>query len=394
MTCIGGSFTDVRFEFATATRIVFGPGTLAEVPAVMMGFGKRVLVVTGANLGRADRLCELLTSAGYQIVRYAAPREPDLPLIEDGVSLAHRERCEAVVALGGGSVIDAGKAIAGLVPNEGKVTDYLEVVGLGRALERPALPFVAIPTTAGTGAEVTRNAVIGVPQQRVKVSLRSAFLLPRVAVIDPDLALGLSPAITAASGLDALTQVIEPFVCTQANPLTDVLCREAIPRAARALPRVWAHGDDREAREEMAWVALAGGLALANAGLGAVHGFAGPLGGALSAPHGALCATLLPQVVRANLLALRKRATGGVALARYEEVARLLTGRHDATAEEGASWLDDLVARLGIPRLSAHGLTSQMIPDVVEKSRRAGSMKANPVELTDAELAGVLAAAR
>jgi len=383
----------MRFEFATATRIIFGPGTLAEVPAVLAGLGKRVLIVTGSRPEPADRLGSLVSAGGHEVVRFPVPREPDLELIDAGVELARARRCEAIVALGGGSVIDAGKAIAGLVPNEGAVMDYLEVVGLGRALSRPALPFVAIPTTSGTGAEVTRNAVIGVPAQHVKVSLRSPYLLPRLAVVDPELTLDLPPAITAASGLDALTQLIEPYVSSRANPLTDALCREAIPRAARALPRVFDCGDDRDARKEMAWASLAGGLALANAGLGVVHGLAGPLGGVLSAPHGALCAALLPHGVRANLAALRARTPGHPALARYDEIARLLTGRSDARADEGAAWLEALVRRLAVPSLSAFGLTGEAIPGLVEMGRRASSMKANPIALTADELTRVLEAA-
>jgi alcohol dehydrogenase class IV len=306
------------------------------------------------------------------------------------VALARSEHCDAVLALGGGSVVDAGKAIAGLATNAGTVLDYLEVVGRGQALTEAALPFVAVPTTSGTGAEVTRNAVIGVPDQGVKVSLRSPLLLPRVAVVDPELALGLPPALTAATGLDALTQLIEPFVSARANPLTDALCREAIPRAARALPRACANGEDREAREDLAWAALASGLALANAGLGVVHGFAGVLGGALAAPHGAVCAALLAPGMRGNLAALRSRAPQHPALGRYDEVARLLTVRPEARAEDGAAWLETLVARLGVPSLGRHGLVPAEIPMLVEKARRASSMKANPIELSADELAAVL----
>lgn len=380
----------MRFEFATATRIVFGPGTFAEVPAIVAGLGRRVLVVTGARPEPARPLESALAAAGCAAVRFSVAREPDLAVIEAGVALARTERCDAVVALGGGSVIDAGKAIAGLATNAGAVLDYLEVVGRGQALVQAALPFVAVPTTAGTGAEVTRNAVIGVPAQRVKVSLRSPGLLPRVAVVDPDLALGLTPALTAATGLDALTQLIEPYVSARANPLTDALCREAIPRAARALPRACAQGDDPSAREEMAWAALASGLALANAGLGVVHGCAGVLGGSFDAPHGAVCAALLAPGMRTNLSALRARAPQHPALGRYDDVARLLTGRPDAQADDGAAWLDALVARLGVPALSHYGLVAAQIPGVVEKARRASSMKANPIELNADELTEVL----
>jgi alcohol dehydrogenase class IV len=222
----------------------------------------------------------------------------------------------------------------------------------------------------------------------------SPHLQTRLAVVDPELTLDLPPAITASSGLDALTQLIEPFVSARANPLTDALCREAIPQAARALPKVFEDGGDRTAREQMAWASLAGGLALANAGLGVVHGFAGPLGGTLDAPHGALCAALLPHGVRANLAALRSRAAEHRALARYDEIARLLTGRPDAVAEDGADWLEALVRKLGIPHLAAFGLEAGAIPEAVERARRASSMKANPIELTPGELALVLAAAR
>jgi alcohol dehydrogenase class IV len=273
--------------------------------------------------------------------------------------------------------------------------DYLEIIGGGRPLTKAALPWIAIPTTAGAGTEVTRNAVIVSPENRVKVSLRSPLLLPRQAIVDPELTRDLPPGITAATGLDALTQLIEPYVCTRANPMTDGLCLEGMRRVARSLRRAFENGaTDGAAREDMALAALFGGLALANAGLGAVHGFAAPIGGMFPrAPHGAVCAALLPHVMRVNIRALRERDPGGTALRRYDQVARILTGSDKAPADEGVAWVGDLCAALGIPTLGFHGITAADIPLLVRNGSRASSMKPNPIVLTPDELAGILEAA-
>jgi alcohol dehydrogenase class IV len=264
------------------------------------------------------------------------------------------------------------------------------VIGAGRKIDTPPAPFVAVPTTSGTGSEVTRNAVLVSPEHGVKVSLRSVLMLPRVALVDPELTLSVPPEVTASTGLDALTQVLEPFVSRRANPLTDALCRDALARAARSLRRAYEDGRDLDAREDMALVSLYGGMALANAGLGAVHGFAGPLGGMLGAPHGALCARLLPGVIGANVRALRERAAASPILGRYAEVARVLSGRTEATAEEGAAWVQDLCEALSVPGLSAHGLSAADLDAAVAKSRKASSMRGNPIELTNEELHRIL----
>ena len=379
-----------RFEFATAGRIVFGAGALDEVGPLAASLGRRALVVTGAHVERAAPLFERLDAAGVTHVPFAMPSEPSVPLVQAGAVQARDAGCELVIGFGGGSAIDAGKAIAALLTNEGDPLDYLEVVGRGHPLTQPAAPMIAIPTTAGTGAEVTRNAVLAVPDRRVKVSLRSPLMLPRVALVDPDLTLSLPPAVTAYTGLDALTQLIEPFVTRRANPLTDALCREAIPRVARALPRAYADGQDAAAREEMALASLFGGLALANAGLGAVHGFAGVLGGMYSAPHGAICAALLPHVMAANAAILAERQPESPVLARYGEIARMLTGRADATPAEGAAWVAELIASLDIPPLGRYGLTEAGFPAVIDASARASSMKGNPIELTSDDMADIL----
>ena len=246
--------------------------------------------------------------------------------MEQGVELAKAERCELVIGFGGGSALDAAKAIAAMLANGGELLDYLEIIGRGKPLTKPSAPFIAIPTTAGTGAEVTRNAVLASPEHKVKVSLRSPLMLAKVAVVDPELTYDLPSALTASTGLDALTQLIEPFVCNRANPMTDGLCVEGLRRAARSLRMAFGKGRDQDAREDMAVASLFGGMALSNAGLGAVHGFAGPIGGSFSAPHGAICAALLPHVMAMNLRALRQRDPHGAALFRYEEAAWWLTG--------------------------------------------------------------------
>ncbi|HEY5480261.1 MAG TPA: iron-containing alcohol dehydrogenase [Verrucomicrobiae bacterium] len=380
----------MRFEFATATRVIFGPGVLREVGPLARRFAPRALVVAGANPRRAEPLLSLLREYGVAAITFPIPGEPEIETVQQGVALAKQENCGVVISFGGGSALDAGKAIAAMLSNTGELLDYLEVIGRGKALAEPSAPFIAIPTTAGTGSEVTRNAVLASRAQGVKVSLRSPFMLPRVAVVDPELTYDLPPAVTASTGLDALTQLIEPYVCSRANPMTDALCVEGIRRAARSLRVAFADGRNAAARTDMAVASLFGGLALANAGLGAAHGFAGPIGGQFPAPHGAVCAALLPQVMEANLRALRQRQPAAETLRRYEEVARLLTGSATTTAEPGVEWVRKLVADLGIPSLGHYGLKPEHMAELVEKASQASSMKANPIVLTRDELAGIL----
>lgn len=377
------------FDFATAGEIVFGRGRVAELGARARSFGERALLVTGSNPGRFPRARESLSNAGLVITEFTVTREPTTKLAELGVERAREAQVELVIGLGGGSVIDTAKAIAALAANGGDPLDYLEVVGRGRALALPSLPFIAVPTTSGTGSEVTRNAVLEAEPQGVKVSLRSPFMLPRVALVDPELTLSVPPDVTAATGLDAFTQVLEPYVSNARNPLTDALCLEGLSRAARSLLRVNEDGSDVSAREDLSVVSLFGGLALANAKLGAVHGLAGPLGGALHAPHGALCARLLPEVMAANLRALRARGDH-LTVDRYTTIARLVTGRSEATPESGIEWVRALVEALHIPRLNQWGLGEHAYPELVARARAASSMKGNPVELSAEELTEVL----
>jgi alcohol dehydrogenase class IV len=380
-----------KFEFATASRIIFGAGTIREAGAVVAELGRRALVVTGRDADRAQALVQLLRAREINVARFAISGEPDLEMIARGTMVARQERCDVVVSVGGGSALDGGKAIAAMATNDGELLDYLEIIGRGRPLTKAPLPFVAIPTTAGTGSEVTRNAVLAAPEQRAKVSLRSPLMLPRVALVDPELTWDLPAAITASTGLDALTQLIEPYVCSsRANPMIDALCVEGIRRVAGALRKAVADGRDAAAREDMALGSLFGGIALANAGLGAAHGLAGPIGGIFPAPHGAVCAVLLPRVMEKNLRALQQRQPASGALRRYEEVARLLTRNAAASADDGVAWVKQLVADLKIPPLRAYGITVQDRSELIQRAGKASSMKANPILLTDAELGEIL----
>ena len=383
----------MRFEFATANRILFGPGTLGETGPAARDLGRRALVVTGKAPERAEPLLAALRAAGVAHVSFPIAGEPTTAMMRDGMRLAQAEACDLVIGFGGGSAIDAAKAIATLVANGGDPLDYMEGIGAGKPLTQPALPIIAIPTTAGTGAEVTRNAVIASPEHQVKASLRSPHMLPRLALVDPELTHAMPPAVTAGTGLDALTQLIEPFVSHRANPLTDAFCREGLTRAARSLRRAWEHGDDAAARADMALAALFGGLALANAGLGAAHGFAAPICGMFPAPHGATCAALLPHVMAANVAALQSRQPASPALARYVELARLLTGQSHAAVEDGIHWVAALCRDLRVPGLAAYGITRADFPALVEKAARASSMKANPIVLTGEELGEILVVA-
>jgi alcohol dehydrogenase class IV len=375
-----------RFEFATASRILFGEGTLNDVPAAARAFGSRALLVTGASPHRAEPLRAALLAAGVATRVFPVPSEPTLDLVRS----APRD-CDLVIAFGGGSALDAGKALAALIANPGDPLDYLEVIGRGLPLPTPAAPCIAIPTTAGTGSEVTRNAVLASPENRVKASLRSASMLPRLAVVDPTLTFGLPRPITASTGLDALTQLIEPYIGIRANPMTDQFCVSGMQAAADALPRVCRDGADREARGQMAWASLLGGLALANAGLGAVHGFAAPLGGMWPAPHGAICAALLPCAMEVNVRAVRARAPEK--LARFDQVARILTGRPHAAADDGVAWIAALVRSLDIPPLRTYGVTEAALPSLIAKAAQASSMKGNPIVLTPDELLEIVSRA-
>lgn len=371
----------VPFSLQFCPAIHFGRGRSVEAAASIAALGRRVLLVHGASGRRAEWLVEGLQSTGVIVECFAGPREPDVPLVEAAVRQGRELQAEVVVGLGGGAVLDLAKAVAGLIPVTGPTLDYLEVVGRGLPLDGAPLPWVALPTTSGTGAEVTANAVIGVPEARRKVSLRDPRLLPRMALVDPALTDHAPAAVTLASGLDAITQVIEPYISPFANDFTDALCRDAIPRGLRAIQDLM-QKESPGARDEMAWVSLCGGLALANAKLGAVHGLAGPLGGLVAAPHGQIAGCLLPSILDAN----RAACAGGPAADRINEVDHWIAGAFGVSAGDATRALERWSRDHGLPGLGEMGLPRSRLPAVAEAGSQSSSMRGNPVTLDQAAL--------
>lgn len=380
----------VRFDLAVPADIRFGAGRVRELPESLTDLGaRRVLIVTGRSTTRADGVRAALSEAGIHSDAFAVPTEPSIDRVRAAVAHAQETGCDAVVGFGGGSALDVAKAVAVLARSGADPLDHLEVIGEGRPILEPGLPCIAVPTTAGTGSEVTRNSVLS--GDGVKASLRSRLMLPAVAIVDPDLLAGLGASTIAASGMDALSQLIEPLLSSRANPFTDALARDGIRRSARSLLRAYSDGmDDASVREDLALASLFGGLCLANSGLGAVHGLAAAVGARLAAPHGAVCAAVLCAVTEVNLRALRERAPEDVALQRLGEVAALLTGRPDAGPEEAIAWLFELTAALAIPGLGQYGLTQAGLPEVVAAAQRASSMRGNPITLTDEEVGEIV----
>ncbi|OXS16544.1 alcohol dehydrogenase [Zobellella denitrificans] len=377
-----------NFGFSTAAELCFGRGEVATLPARVMVLGNRVLVVRGRNAERTAPVITGLEEAGLVLSTFVVEREPDIDLIEKGIEQGRRHRAELVLSIGGGSVIDAGKALAAMIPSPTPLLDHLEVVGKGLPLNIEPLPLVAVPTTSGTGAELTRNAVIDVPEHCRKVSLRDRRLLPRLALVDPALTDSTPYRVTLASGLDAITQVIEPFICKHSNPMTDVLCRDAIPRGLAALRRLM-QSEDVSARDELSWVSVCGGMALANAGLGVVHGLAGPIGGISHAPHGAICGVLLPHGLMMNL----NRARDPEIVNRINQVVAWISAEFGFRTERALNDFDLWIKDSGLKGLASLGVTRADRLAAAHAAASSSSMKANPVALTEADLIELLEAA-
>jgi alcohol dehydrogenase class IV len=380
----------VRFDLAVPADVRFGAGRVSEVPEALAGLGAtRVLVVTGRTTARADPIRSALAEAGVSSIAFGVATEPSIERVRVAMELLAEAGCDAVLGFGGGSALDVAKAAAVLATSGTDPREHLEVIGAGRPLVTPGLPCVAVPTTAGTGSEVTRNSVLS--GGGVKASLRSPLMLPRVAVVDPDLLVGLPRPTIAASGMDALSQLIEPLLSQRANPFSDALARDGVHRSARSLRPAYEEGMvDAAVREDLALASLFGGMCLANSGLGAVHGIAAAAGARLSAPHGAVCAAVLGAAMEVNLSALRERAPEHPALVRMAEVATLLTSQSDATLEDAIAWLQELTAALSIPGLASYRLTEDEIPAMVTAAQRASSMRGNPIELSDAEVTEIV----
>jgi alcohol dehydrogenase class IV len=391
---MGMTAHELGFELVTANRIIFGDGCLGQLESLAPSLGARaLLVVGGASAERSGLLARLQALLPVEALARCAT-EPSIGNVDAIVSEARAADCDLVVAVGGGSVLDCGKAAAGMLTNDGSLLDYLEGVGSGRTIERPGAPLIAAPTTAGTGSEVTKNAVIS--GDGFKKSIRSTHLLPRVALVDPELTSTMPEEVTAACGLDALTQLIEPMLSRSANPITDALALEGIRRVGQALWRAYKRPEDREARRDMALASLLGGICLANAGLGAVHGFASPLGAFLPISHGVACAALLPQVIEANLRATRGPLEQRLRR-RFASVAEALCDERfddqQQAIEVGLAFLSDLQRDLAIPRLKSFGLDDDALRATIIANARGSSMRFNPVELSDAQLDAIVLSA-
>ncbi len=380
----------MKFEFATSNRIIFGNGTLSEIGRIAADFGQQALLVVGGGSVSTDQVLDFLKGKGVSAEIFRVEHEPDIPAIEAGIAAAQSAKCDLVIGFGGGSVIDSAKAIAAMLTNPGELMDYLEVVGSGKKISKMPAPVIAVPTTAGTGTEVTRNAVIMSPEHHVKVSMRSPKMIPTVALVDPELTYSMPPSVTASTGMDALTQVIEAYVTRKTNPMTDAIAREGIKRGGRSLLVAYENGQNKAAREDMAVTSLFGGLALANSGLGAVHGFAGPIGGMFNAPHGVICASLLPYVMKYNAHVLVASGDMADLEDRFREIAVLLTGDADAAIQDGVQWLIDLARALKIPKLREIGIKQSDFDRIIEKSKVSSSMQKNPISLEESVLIDIL----
>lgn len=374
----------MTYSFLTPPEILFGHDQSAKTLDVARRFGSRIFLVTGGRSFEALAVAKLL----FGLPRWSVSGEPDVATVDDAVRQCREAGADVVVAVGGGSALDAAKAVAGMVPHEGSVRDYLEQVG-DRKLTKTPLPSIAVPTTAGSGSEATKNAVIRVPDLKVKRSLRHDLLIPRVAIVDPDLSAAAPRPVAASAGLDAFTHLLEGYVSSGATPMTDALALPGIRKAASGLRTLAEGKPTADSQEALALASLWGGIVLANAGLGAVHGLVAPLGGRCAVPHGIGCACLLIETMKANVAALRARAPRSTALERYEKVARRLSFE---TPEKLADGLASLRRLLGVGSLASYGVTKDDVAPIV-KASRGGSMKYNPIELTDAELEGIVTAA-
>lgn len=379
----------MKFEFTTSGRIIFGNGAIQQLPQHVALLGRKAFLLCGKNTHRIDSLIENLNRAGIITSTFRISTEPTVPIIQQAIQHARSNGCDVIIGIGGGSVIDAGKAVSAMLTNSGELLEYLEVIGEGKSVSQNPAPYIAVPTTAGTGAEVTSNAVLVSPEHKVKVSMRSSLMFPRIALVDPEMTYSMPPAITASTGLDALTQLIEAFVSNKSNPLTDGICLEGLKRASRSLLISFKTGDP-SAREDMSIASLFSGIALANAKLGAVHGLAAPLGGVFSAPHGTICARLLPFVMEMNIRKLIQNSILAEYVHRFNTVAQIVTNNSQATAQDAAIRMKNICEEMSIPSLKEFGLRESHISRIVQQAKKSSSTKGNPVELTEDELAEIL----
>ncbi|MBA5763055.1 iron-containing alcohol dehydrogenase [Vibrio sp. 404] len=376
------------FQFMTSTRIIFGEGALQSSLSVINQFGYSVLLVSGKNTERASPIIQYIKMQGMRYQHVAICGEPNITMVEETALNGRKFKPDLVIAIGGGSVIDMGKALAAIIPNQGDVYDYVEVVGRNVPLKTKPIPFIAIPTTASTGSEVTRNAVLRSGQDKVKVSLRSPEMLADVAIVDPTLTYGTDAYTSGRGAMDAFTHLMEAYVCGEPNPITDMICEEGLRRLSESvLPGCL--NDNYRARSDLSFAAMLGGMAITNAKLGAAHGLASALGGKLAAPHSVITARLAPFVMQENIRAAKKAGRADV-LARYRKMAQLLTGRANASRDDAVLWTNMMLEKLKLPDLNEFGVCKTSFEQVVDDALKSVAIKGNPLPLTKERLMFIL----
>ncbi|MHA2365700.1 MAG: iron-containing alcohol dehydrogenase [Candidatus Hodarchaeales archaeon] len=383
------------FDFLHTPDIKFGKGQFSKIGPIISQYGAKALMVVNKSALEAQSVNETLESLSdfkIKMIPMYVKGEPEIEVIDRGIRIGFE--ADVVIGIGGGSALDAGKAIAGLIPNGESCRDYMEVIGKGLTITKSSLPYIAVPTTAGTGCEATKNAVISSKQDGYKASIRSPYFIPKVAIIDPLLMTSVPPEVTARCGMDALTQLIEPYTSNNSLLITDNLAELGIALISESIRIAFLDGKNIEARSKMALGALLGGICLTNTGLGAVHGFASPMGAMFSIPHGSICAALLTQTVRMNIQALKERNPENQVLLKYARISELLTGQtHDSlnlAYEDLIDYLHKLSKLLDIPSLGKWPISVEDYPKIVEKAKNASSMTYNPIKLTDNELTDIL----
>ncbi|MDF2152389.1 iron-containing alcohol dehydrogenase [Vibrio sp. CAU 1672] len=376
------------FQFMTATRIIFGEGALRSSLSVINQYGYSVLLVTGQDIQRAAPIINYLKAQNMRYQHVSISGEPYITMVEETAIIGRKFQPDMVIAIGGGSVIDMGKALAAIIPNQGNVYDYVEVVGRNVPLKTKPIHFIAIPTTASTGSEVTRNAVLKSGQDQVKVSLRSPDMLADVAIVDPTLTYGMDQYTSGRGAMDAFTHLMEAYVCGDPNPLTDMVCEEGLRRLSASVI-AGCKQDNHKARVDLSFAALLGGMAITNAKLGAAHGLASALGGKLEAPHSVITARLAPHVMQENINAA-KRAGRNDVLSRYRKLAQLVTGRTNANEQDGVLWVKMTLDKLELPQLGKFGVCRTPFEKVADDALKSVAIKGNPLPLTQERLIHIL----
>jgi alcohol dehydrogenase class IV len=376
------------FQFMTSTKIIFGDGALKASLSLFNQYGYSVLLVTGNTLERTSIVTDYLDAQSMRYQHITVSGEPNIKMVEEAAISARRFKPDMVVAIGGGSAIDMGKALAAILPNQGNLYDYVEVVGRNVPLKTKPIPFIAIPTTASTGAEVTKNAVLKSGQDQVKISLRSPDMLADVAIVDPALTHGTNLYLSGRGAMDAFTHLMEAYVCGDPNPLTDMICEEGLRKLSNSVIQACIY-DEPQARSDLAFASMLGGMAITNAKLGAAHGLASALGGKISAPHSVITARLAPFVMLENIEVAKDQQRNDI-LARYQRISQIVTGNAEAKEDAAVFWLSEVLDTLKLPNLLEFGVCEAQFEEVSADALKSVAIKGNPLPLNQERLVHIL----